>query len=220
MASSKDGVVLFSIVTTDSGVFAVADSQPLTAGLSTEPYLDSWRTYSDLTTETSLTPTSTVGTARVAYNDDTEWRFVGGVMTDADELAEQYPEASVLRAGYLIPASVTLTNPFVKDRNGKSITSGLLTVTVLNVTLRDSGGCVSTLSIPGQADMVDRFNGRTLGNLDNLVGVEPVATGTVSITVLQDTRDYTLTIASRDWFPFTITAIDWVGQFFNSTRRV
>ena len=220
MAASKDGVVLFSIVTTDSGVFAVADLQPLTAGLSTEPYLDSWRTYSDLTTETSLTPTSTVGTARVAYNDDTEWRFVGGVMTDADELADQYPEASVLRAGYLIPASVTLTNPFVKDRNDKSITSGLLTVTVLNVTLRDSGGCVSTLSIPGQDDMVDRFNGRTLGNLDNLVGVEPVATGTVSITVLQDTRDYTLTIASRDWFPFTITSIDWVGQFFNSTRRV
>ena len=220
MASSKDGVVLFSIVENETGVFIVADLQPLTAGLSTDPYLDSRRNYSDLGIGTSLTPTSSNSHARVAFNDDTEWRFIGGAITEADELIAQFPEASALKAGYLIPASVTLTNPFIKDRNDKSITSGVLTITVISITLRDSGGCVSTIEVPGQDPIVDKFNGRTLGNLDNLVGIEPIATGQVSIPVLQDTRDYTLTIASRDWFPFTITAIDWVGQFFNSTRRV
>ena len=220
MATSKDGVVLFSLVNNESGVFIVADLQPLTAGLSTDPYLDSRRNYSDLTSGTSLTPTTSNPYARVAFNDDTEWRFIGGAITEADNIIAQFPEAFVLKAGYLIEASVTLTNPFVKDRNDKSITSGVLTITVINLTLRDSGGCISTIEVPGQDNVVDRFNGRTLGNLDNLVGIEPIATGQVSIPILQDTRDYKLTIASRDWFPFTITAIDWVGQFFNSTRRV
>jgi len=220
MATSKDGVVLFSLVNNESGVFIVADLQPLTAGLSTDPYLDSRRNYSSLTSGTSLTPTTSNPYARVAFNDDTEWRFIGGAITEADNIITQFPEASVLKAGYLIEASVTLTNPFVKDRNDKSITSGVLTITVINLTLRDSGGCISTIEVPGQDNVIDRFNGRTLGNLDNLVGIEPITTGQVSIPILQDTRDYNLTIASRDWFPFTITSIDWVGQFFNSTRRV
>ncbi len=213
------GLVLFSVRSSSGTTYAVADLQPLTAELSRTPYLDSWRPWSVVAANTGSIRPATAGDIAVAYNADTQYRFIGDTLTNADELQAAFPAATGLVCGYLYDAYVTPTNPYVRDRNDKAITSGQLTVTTVTPTLKDSSGMRYELTIDGTTT-VDTFNGRVFGDPANLIGIEPVTTGQVDCPVLAETREFTFTLKSRQWFPFTISSLEWVGQFFNRTQRV
>lgn len=221
MCSTKDGIVLFTVQQGVEGTFLVAEIQPLTSGLSDLPYLDSLSPYEGLTTGSYIDPASPNESISVAYRSGTTRRLLGGTLPQATVLNTRYPgDTGYLYAGYNYPAEVTLTNPFTKDQNGKSVTSGMLTVTSASLGLARSGGCVSTLTVEGSDPVVDSFNGRVLGRTDNIIGRETIATGAVTVPILADTKDYSLKVAARSWFPFSLTSVDWVGQFFKASRRV
>lgn len=213
------GLVVFSVRASEGSVYAVADLQPLTAELSRYPYLDSWRPWANIAANTGSIRPATAGSIAVAYNADTQYRFIGDTLVNADELQAAFPTATGLVGGYTSDAYVTPTNPFVRDRNDKAITSGQLTITTVTPTIKDSSGLLYELTIDGTTT-VDSFNGRLFGDPANLIGVEPVTTGQVSLPVLAETREFTFTLKSRQWFPFTLSSLEWVGQFFNRTQRV
>ncbi len=134
--------------------------------------------------------------------------------------------------GISFDSYVELTSPMRKARDGQPIMQGRLTVGKLDVYYKDSGGFVGTVtSRYGIADQYNnfdwsaqdtdygtvtalRFNGRVLGQAANMVGVIPVASGSSSVFVGRDSREYVCKISSRNWMPLSITRVTWTGQWF------
>lgn len=143
-----------------------------------------------------------------------------------------------VHVGLPFTSYVELTSPLRKDPNGIPIMQGRLTVNRLDVYYKDAGGFDATVTsrygLTPQYNSFDwtvtdtaygkvtalRFNGRVLGLASNMVGVMPVATGTTSVFVGRESKDYVCKISSRDWMPLSITRVTWTGQWFMNHRFV
>lgn len=219
MKTVTGGVEVYFLRRSSLGQFyVVADFISTSPLLSGKPYLDSHRPWWRVTLgTTSLIPTSGSNWA-AAFDDTSTRRFTGTLLPDVPSLLAAYPSEPGLTAGALQDAYFTPTNPFMRDGNGKAIMSGRLTITKLLVAFKQSIGLKWELrarAVPSSAE----FNGRVLGDPNNIVGVEPISTGQYSLPVGIETRQYEVDIKARRWYPFTITAIEWVGQFFNRVQR-
>jgi len=64
------------------------------------------------------------------------------------------------------------------------------------------------------------FNGYVFGDPSALLGRVPVTKGSTSVPIGKETTEYTAVVKARTWLPLNITAIEWVGQFFNNTQRL
>lgn len=220
MSVVTDGLEVYFLREAEDGTFyIVADCVPTATVLSTKPYLDSNRPWASVEAGTgSVTPDS--GDAWAAAFDATSGRrFTGTLLPTVDTLMTSYPGEPGLTVGATHDAFVIPTNPFMRDGKDKAIISGRLTVTKLLLAFKSTIGFKWSLTYRGVDQGEVEFNGRILGDPDNLVGVEPISTGQSSIPVGMETRDYELRIAARRWYPLTITAIEWVGQFFNRVQR-
>lgn len=227
VSPTADGLLVFTVrraLKADAsgyGLWVVADLQPMTPGLSDQPYLDSLRTWDHISagpTDRSVNP-ATLGDWAVAFDGTTDYRFFGGTLQEGADLLTEFPLASGLMGGCSYSSYFTPTYPLVLDKNGVAITTGRLTVTRLAVSYADTSGFSAEVTANKLTD-TQEFNGRILGDEDNLIDREPVTTGQVSVIVGREARDYTLTLHARDWFPFNITSLEWVGQFFNRTQRM
>lgn len=159
-----------------------------------------------------------------------------------DSLLEEFPaEVGNLMVGaqndsYFIP-----TNPFIKDQKGSAITTGRLTVTKMLLTFTKSSGFTAEatskqVSVVSQHDITNVvtsiaetltptsndtiFNGFVFGDPNAEIGKVPVTDGQQSIPIGRETREFDLVIRARSWVPLTVTALEWVGQFFNRSRRL
>lgn len=215
-----DGVEVYYLREDAVGDFyVVADFVSTMTIMSTAPYLDSNRPWADVDLGTrSVTPESGEGWA-AAFNNESNRRFTGTALANVDALLDAYPGEPGLLVGATQEAYFIPTNPFMRDGKDKAIISGRLTVTKLIMAFKQSIGFKWALSYRELPPSEVEFNGRILGDPNNLVGVEPISTGQHSIPVGIETRQYELTISARRWYPFTITAIEWVGQFFNRVQR-
>lgn len=221
MSVVTDGVIIYSIRTGGAtpAVYVVADFIPTATNLSSKPYLDSHRPWTQVASGLgSVIPTSGDGWAS-AFDSTSGRRFTGSALANSAALLASYPAEPGLTVGATNEAYFIPTNPFMRDAKSKAIMSGRLTISKLLLAFKQSIGFVWQLSSRGVADDELTFNGRVLGDPDNLIGVEPISTGLHSIPVGLETRQYEVKIASRRWYPFTVTAIEWVGQFFNRVQR-
>jgi hypothetical protein len=224
MAQTPTGLLIFRLPTglkydaSGNSTWVVADLQPMTTGLSLYPYVDSLRPYADVVgSHGSVYPTSQ-GPWVTAFGTASVYQYVGAALADAVGLVADYPSATDPYVGMQYDSSFIPTNPFVKDKNGNAITTGRLTVTSLRASLKDSSGYYTITSANGITE-TNTYNGRVMGDAENVVGQEAVTDSLVSIPVGRETRKYTAQIGARKWFPFTITSLEWVGQFFNRTQR-
>lgn len=214
-----DGLLAFSLRTGASGVYVVCDFCPVLASLSLYPYLDSQRPLSAVTVGTGSVLTSTAGDWAAAFDSTSERRFTGRSLEDLALLQAAYPGETAIRVGALQEAYVEPTNPFMRDGKDKAILSGRLTITKLVAAFRNTTGFDWVLNYREQVETSQTFNGRVLGDPTNLIGIEPVTTGQSSIPIGREARQYRLIIKARKWYPFNLTAIEWVGQFFNRVQR-
>lgn len=210
------GFLLYFLRQGPSGLFLAADFVSLRAGLSSNPYLDSLRPWSAVATGLGAVIPTSGDQYAVAYSDESLKRF-GGVPLSAR--AEVIGDTVGLMVGALQDAYVTPTNPYMRDSKNKAILSGRLTITKLVVALANSGGMVWEVNSKNIQRSSGSFNGRVLGDPDNIIGIEPVVTTQVSVPVGLETRDFDVTWRARKWHPFTVTACEWVGQFFNRVQR-
>lgn len=207
------------------GTWVIADLQPLDTEVSDYPYLDSlrhWPVDRALTTG-RWRPLDEANMSLAIDNRDGDAKLLGVPLTRADELVEQYPEQvgrMWVGMDYHDDTLVSPTNPYMRDRNDKVITTGRLTLARALVTVADTGGMRGFISTTNGDKQVTDFSGRVLGRATNVVGHQPVVDTTVPVPVGREVRAVEYTLMARKWLPLTITAIEWVGQYFSSTRRV
>lgn len=224
MSPTPDGLLMFRLQSglkadaSGNETWIVADLCPMTTGLSIYPYLDSLRPWADVEGSTGSVFPTRQGNWKIAFDGSSPYRFVGDSLGSAEDLLADFPLATGPMVGMLQPAYVTPTNPFIKDRNSNAVTTGRFVITSLRATFADTSGYVSELTA-NQQTISHRYNGRVLGDINNIVGTEPVTDTLQSFPIGRETREYTLTLRARDWMPFTLTALEWVGQFFNRPQR-
>ncbi len=118
---------------------------------------------------------------------------------------------------------VELTSPVRRDQGGQPIMQGRLTVSKLDIYYKDSGGLtadVTTTFATTQTRRALDFTGRLTGYATNAVGTLPVTTGSVSVFIGRESKEYTCLISSRNWMPMSITRVTWTGQWFMNHRFV
>ena len=196
--------------------YVVADLCPTKTGVSTLPYLDSNRPWAQVGTGSLLT--GSAGDWAVAYSTASGRPFTGVALSGAAGLIATYPLEVGLTAGALQDAYVIPTNPYMRDGKDKAILSGRLTVTKKTIAYKNTGGLKWAVTANGATNEVE-FNGRILGDPGNIIGIEPISTGQHNLPIGRETRKYSLRISARDWYPFTLTAIEYTGQFFNRVQR-
>jgi len=219
-ASVDGGVVLFSVRPGNGNrVWAVADFQPLLANVASVPYLDSWRTYANvLDGDNSITEAS-AGSISAAYNSTPAHALIGGILTDAAGLVVEFDDSENLVVGLDNDASYRPQSPSIRDSNGRVSMQGLLVVSSITVSFTNAGGLGYDLVTQAETRS-DTYSGRTLGAVDNIIGTEPITTGTLDIPIGEETERSTLTLRSRKWFPLTLSRLAWRGHYFNRTRVV
>lgn len=220
MSSTQNGILVMTLRQTSANtLYVVADLCPLTTDLSEYPYLDSNRPYDQVRIGAGSLTLTGGDHWGVAYDSTSIRRFTGTLLPNVEELIVAYGGQAAMRVGAVQAASVTITNPFMRDAKNKAILSGRLAITKKIVAFKDSIGFVSNLNYRNQVVSEVEFNGRILGDPNNVIGIEPISTGQYTIPVGRETRQYELTISARRWYPLTITAIEWTGQFFNRVQR-
>ena len=215
-----DGLIAVSVRVGAAGrVYAVADFCPTVTGLSSRPYLDSQREYALVSPGTGSLALTGGDAWAAAFDFRSARRLTGTLLPDVAQLQTNYPGEPGLVVGAVQLASFTPTNPFMRDSKDKAIMSGRLTISKLVMAFKDSTGFSWQLTYRDEVATSVTFNGRILGAPDNIVGIEPIATGQHNIPVGRETRQYDLTISARRWYPLTVTALEWSGQFFNRVQR-
>lgn len=199
--------------------YIVADLQPLDTQLSDRPYLDSTRLYSYVQEHPGSLHDATTGFA-AAYNNATN-EFLHGVdsLYEVAGMVADFGHDTGITVGYPFDAYWTPTNPSQRDGDGKAIKAGRLVVTSTLLAFEDSSGFRSVVTAYGQ-DTEYTFNGRILGDNNNVVGKVPVTDGLKSVVVGRGSKEYTQTIHALTWLPLTLTSVDWTGQLFHRPQRV
>lgn len=211
------GILVYFIRRGSSGFcYLATDFVSLRTGQSSNPYLDSQRPYVEANIFNSGIYPSSLSQYAAAYTTASAKRFGGVLLPDRAEVSS---DTVGLVAGAVQDAYFTPTNPFMRDGKGKAILSGTLTIAKFLLAIAKSGGFTWDVKKDGATKSEGSFNGRILGDPDNIIGVEPIVTTQASITVGLETRDFDLTVRARKWHPLIVTAIEWSGQFFNRVQR-
>ena len=201
--------------------WVAAEVQSMLSTVSHRPYLDSLRSWASFTSGDGNRswwnqPWLTAAVAkRSPY-----WLQGHTPAPDAlRALTADFPIVSTdLEVGLEFPAYVTLTSPFRKDSED-NVVPGRLAVGKVSVSYKDTGGFSAHVATPYGVKTSLKFNGRLVGALDNLAGVAPVSTGTLPCFIGRASTDYELTLRAVGWAPFTITSLDWTGQWFYNSQR-
>lgn len=199
--------------------YLVADLVPLTTGLAPYPYLDSIRTLTQVNTNTGSVSSNSAGDWFVAFDGTSEWKFVGSDLSDQAGLLAEFPSATGPQVGHNQDCLFTPTNPFILDRDGKAVTSGIFTITTLAAGTKASSGFWTDIT-NSETTVSQEYNARIVGSPDDLVGRETITNYSQVLPIALETRDYTISFRGRTWLPFTLSTLDWVGQWFNRAPRL
>lgn len=221
VSAYKGELLVFTLRGVPGSVYVCCDKQSLSTELSPRPYMDSLKLHQGVTGSHSMIPLDEVSKWSVALDNRHESFLFGDTLANAVPFLEQIPDgAPYLWMGISTGSTVTPTNPFVRDQNGKAVVQGRLTLTNVTLSLANTAGLeVTVKTINGTQTSVD-YNARILAMSNNVVGKQPINTGSLLVSIGAESRECTYTIRSRQWMPSTITAISWTGQYFNRVRRV
>lgn len=193
----------------DGAAWLACERFTLASGKSAYPYLD------------ALRPQDNHGA--LAGGSDTELAVAFGAGPRAFEgsfLSGLSGDWAGAFLGVSFKAGVTPTNPYPKDRDGKAISFGRLTLGTIKVTVADTGGLeIYSRLRNGAPNQLLSFSGFYVGLPNDALGTQPIVARTFQAYIGGEVRECSYTIASQRWLPLTITQIEWAGQLFNSNRR-
>jgi hypothetical protein len=205
--------------------YLVVDRLSLLSNRASTPFLDSLRPYTAVMSGASTRALhGDTPNAASAY-DSTVYSYLQGEreLERVPEMLAEFPTIGTngLWTGFQFPASFTVTNPRIRDRNDVAIVAGRLTVTRMDISYRETTGIKATIETEyGDNQVALDFNGRVLGASNNLLDEQPLSTGSVPVFIGREVREFDLTIEAKDWLPMTVTGLEWTGQFFYNPRRV
>jgi hypothetical protein len=227
MTTSPEGLLIFflrrgpSADGTGDNLWVVVDVLPFAAQLSARPYLDGLRPLADVVTgddERGLHPLSE-GPYQIAFDNRSRNYLRGRPLAELREFQAEYADQFGAWVGCSFDAYVTPTNPFHRDADERPILMNRLVVSRMQVSFKDTSGFAFTVTWKG-GSATQTFNGRVLGEPNNLVGKVPVSTGAWTSSIGRETRDFSFTIAARSWLPLTVSSLEWAGQAYHRPQRL
>lgn len=218
VAVSQDGdeLLVYMVRQGAGSTWIACERFSLQTTLSRRPYADSLRPLASAGGYFSP-ELDTLGC--MAYGASHERPFVGVPFGQRATLTALYGTADAW-VGIDYPARITPTNPYRRGQDGRSITSGRMTLAGVQITVADTGGMRVTTTAYGVTRVSRDFNGRILGSSQDVVGRQPIVSATIPALIGREIRECSYTIESVRWLPLTVTGIDWTGQYFNNTRRI
>ena len=158
----------------------------------------------------------------LVVNRNSPYFLLGSPEDRAEEFLAQFDDLdpSHVEYGVVSPAMVTPTNPFPRDQNGQAVLDGRMSLNRVTVDVVGTGGMMSEVWTRNALYKATDFEGRILGDSDNLIGRQPVFTGQLPVGVGREVRECWFTLRSKDWLPLRVVSLAWVGQTFNNVRRV
>lgn len=218
--SAHNGTALiFTMRERGANIVIVADKQSVNTELGSLPYMDSMKR-GDLV-GTGWHSVVDHGLLAVSIDSTSNYFLLG---TQADEVADLLDQLdgvtnTQLWYGVVSDATVTPTNPYFRDSNGKAVLSGRLTLNQVKPSVTKTSGLIATVTTVNGSITTTEFNGRVLGLSSNLIARQPTPTTQLTVGVGREVRECSYTFTSKDWLPMTVTAIEWTGQYFNRVRR-
>lgn len=222
ITGSDGNILAVTCRTALDGTRYVVDQFVRDAYQTTNPHIDSWRPY-----------TNTTGSIRPGWaGQDVSAIVYNGAAADnlylVGDLLENYTAIIGLGGGNanaimgtLFESSVEPTAPYMRDQKDKAILDCRLTLGSYRITLSNTAAIRAYLR--GFTDPIDDeqlildWIYRPAGTW--VLNTQQVAnTVTVPIHVLKEIREHRLRLASRNWLPMTISAVEWAGQFFTQRR--
>lgn len=190
------------------------------ADLSTNPYLDSMRSYAfDGSIGPDWTESGLDVTAVALPKSFGQYFLLGQPIRDVDKLQAALPDTDLTNAmmGTMFESSFEPTSPYMRDQKEKAILDGTLILGSYKMTLSKSAAMEAYLRGADQdvsqeyqvLDWIHRPAGSWMLNVQQIA-----STITVPIDIQQEIREFRLRVASRNWLPLTISSIEWAGQFF------
>ncbi|NUX98782.1 phage nozzle protein [Paraburkholderia youngii] len=161
--------------------------------------------------------------AYVAIGANHDEFLLNAAMSKWGMFSAQYPNipTSDFIAGFDYPSYVVPTPPYVRDQNDKAIVNGRLVVNKYTASFTDSSGCVvNMVDNSGNERHIVSYAGRQVGHSNNVVGRVPISTTNFPVPVGRANIEHKIKFIAKVGLPMTISAIEWVGQFFTSGRRV
>ncbi|WNV48172.1 tubular tail protein B [Caulobacter phage Quill_5.2] len=210
-----------------SKVWIAAERFVLDTGISPRPYADSLRLLPAVTTPDANSflhaNQSIINSSWVAFPKTSLKPFIGVPWEKLSEFQTQYAATyteAYVGVDYSDSTYVTPTNPYMRDKNGRAIVNGRLTLGRLSIGVADTGGLVVSLVTTSGQQVSANFNGRLLGRASDVLGSQPIVTTSVPAPVGREVREVEYTIQAKSFLPLTVTAIEWTGQYFNNVPRV
>ena len=212
ITSDDSGLLAITLRDTSTGPALVMDRFVRETSPSAFPYLDSHQ---------PAASTDHIGDAAMIAFDNTSERHLLGTTLDQRAVIEaQFPtEVASLHVGTLFDSSVTLTSPYIRDRDDKIILDASLTISKLTMSMSNSSAVVASLSY----DL-----GKTYKDVKSwiyrpagvwVLNTQKVAEeAVITIPVMKANKSYRAKISSRSWLPLTISVVEWAGQAFTSRR--
>lgn len=147
-------------------------------------------------------PHYTVGDAPPEGVDPYRWSGVGGW---ASTYLAAFPAAPQdnLWTGVAFPAFVDLTNPFVRDRDGKAQVQGTMNLTEFTLHLTMTAGVSSSWVDHDGTKIMDGFSGQ----YERIRYNQPVWIG-------RESKDVQVRVSAVTWLPLTINGISWKANWF------
>ncbi|KAF1043428.1 MAG: hypothetical protein GAK35_02212 [Herbaspirillum frisingense] len=223
ITSYKSTMFAFLLRTDGTDTYFACDQFVMDSSLSAFPYLDAMRSADHLSTGTIIAAKPDTFMDVATAIDATQDEFLlGSEFAEYGAFRDDYPTIpdSAFWTGFQYDAYVDLTPPFVRDQNDRAIVNGRLVVNRYSVSVTETAGLDAFLTAVSTTKQVLSFNGRRVGRSNNVVGRQPVTTTSLNVPAGRANTEHSLRLQARLWFPMTISAIEWVGQFFNNARRV
>jgi len=192
------------------------------ANYARRPYLDSSRPYTNLT-GTIRPGWSGAAVSAAAYNANAanSLSLVGDTLENVAVTAALGGGNENLVMGVLYDSYVEPTSPYVRDSKDKAILDGRLTLSGMKITVAQSSAMRAYLrgndeAAPGNliTDWIYREAGTWTLNTQQVA-----MSATIPVHILREIREFRLRLAARNWLPFTLSSIEWSGQFFTQRRR-
>ncbi len=218
IGSYKDRLRITYARTNQAGteLYLAVDEAQMVPGQAKRPHLDSIRPH-------VIGDASPVWHAMWgAYGADTisTRRWQGVKSNNLADLFDDVGEDASCWVGVPYESFATLTSPYPRDNSDAVITVGRTTVNRLVISYASTGALGVFLDSPYEQQVVLRFIGNVVGADVNRVGEITLQRGVQSAAIGREVREYAATVTALDWFPLAVTAIDWVGQYLNNTKRV
>lgn len=202
----------------DGTAWLVLDKFSRDSRLDDKPYLDSRRPYVGMANSSIRKGWPGEDNSAVVMADASKPAFLLGRKLDEDHLLITPENEGDAEVGAMFESMVELTSPYIRDYKDRPILDGRLVISRLSVTVADSAAMVAQRVTDDREQEVLNWVYRPVGKW--VLGTQQIADNrTLTVPVMKEVRDYRMRLKSRNWLPLTLSAIEWVGQFFTSRRR-